>query len=186
MGNNNGKNKVTKLTKEDVDYLKKHTNFNEEAIKEWYNGFRKDCPSGQLNREKFIAMYSQVFPSGKADDFSQHVFRTFDTDHSGYIDFREFLLALHVTSNGSPKDKLSWAFRMYDVDGNGSIDLKEMERVINGVYQMLGHNNQSQAAQVFSRMDLDSDGRVTEEEFMNACLADSELMCLIAPSIQTM
>ncbi|XP_023346210.1 neuronal calcium sensor 2 [Eurytemora carolleeae] len=103
MGNSNKKSPTTKLTKQDIEYLKKHTNFQEEAIKEWYYGFRKDCPSGQLNRTKFISMYSQVFPSGNADVFSQHVFRTFDTDGSGTIDFREFLLALHVTSNGTPK-----------------------------------------------------------------------------------
>jgi len=184
MGNKNGKSKLAKLTKDDVEFLKQNTNFDESAIREWFLGFQKDCPSGQLNRKKFISMYNQVFPSGKADEFSQHVFRTFDTDNSGSIDFREFLLALHVTSNGSPRDKLSWAFRMYDVDGNGSIDIQEMKGVIKGVYQMLGHSDYGQAEQVFARMDVDADGHVTEEEFMNACLADNQLMKLIAPQVQ--
>jgi len=67
-----------------------------------------------------------MFPAGNADSFSQNVFRTFDTNKSGTIDFREFMLALHITSSGSPQEKLTWAFRMYDVDGSGAIDFKEM------------------------------------------------------------
>ena len=38
-------------------------------------------------------------------------YRTFDTDKNGSIDFKEFLLAIDVTSNGCPEEKLNWAFR---------------------------------------------------------------------------
>ena len=38
-------------------------------------------------------------------------FRTFDRDKNNFIDFKEFLLAIDVTSGGSPKEKLQWAFR---------------------------------------------------------------------------
>ncbi len=42
---------------------------------------------------------------------------------------QEFLLAIDVTSSGSPEEKLNWAFSMYDVDGNGCIDLPEMTKI---------------------------------------------------------
>ena len=48
---------------------------------------------------------------GNAEDFCSHVFRTFDSDDNGFIDFKEFLLAIDVTSAGSPEQKLNWAFR---------------------------------------------------------------------------
>ena len=35
----------------------------------------------------------------------------FDLDGNGFLDFKEFLLAIHVTSSGSTEEKLSWAFR---------------------------------------------------------------------------
>ena len=65
----------------------------------------------QLTPKMFILMYNQVFPSGNAELFSQEAFRTFDTDNNGRIDFREFILALHLTSAASPSEKLHWAFR---------------------------------------------------------------------------
>lgn len=59
------------------------------------------------------------------------MFRSFDKDGSGSIEFKEFLLAINITSNkGKPEDKLNWAFDMYDIDGNGTIDKSEMESII--------------------------------------------------------
>lgn len=46
------------------------------------------------------------------------------------LSFQEFLLAIDVTSSGTPEEKLKWAFRMYDVDGNGVIDIQEMTKIV--------------------------------------------------------
>jgi Ca2+-binding EF-hand superfamily protein len=83
-----------------------------------------------LTREKFLQVYSSFFPQGNAERFCEHVFRTFDSDQSGKIDFREFLLAINITSSGNPEQKLDWAFHMYDVNGDGSIEPSEMAEII--------------------------------------------------------
>ncbi len=76
-----------------------------------YNGFMADCPTGRLTPQSFTRVYSKCFPTGNAGDFCRHVFRTFDTDRNGYIDFKEFLMAVNITSEGKPEEKLKWAFR---------------------------------------------------------------------------
>ena len=90
---------------------------------------RIDCPDGKLTANSFKKIYTKCFPSGNVNEFCDHVFRTFDTDKNGFIDFKEFLLAIDVTSTGSPEEKLNWAFRLDDVrwgseQANGCHDTK--------------------------------------------------------------
>merc|ERR1712059_205036 len=134
-------------SKQDLDFLVSNTTLDEYSIQEWYEGFLRDCPSGELSSVQFVNMYSKIFPQRE---------------------FREFMLALHVTSNGTPEEKLGWAFRMYDVDGNGTIEFTEMRRVVGAVYEMLGSDSGDvgKAQELFSKMDQNSDGFVSQEEFV--------------------
>ncbi|CAB3225085.1 unnamed protein product [Diatraea saccharalis] len=178
-----------KLTKEDMDFLKTHTSYDETTIKEWYKGFKQDCPNGRLTPAKFVDMYKMFFPSGNAVEFCDHVFRTFDMDKNGYIDFKEFLQAIHVTSSGTPEEKLKWAFRMYDVDGNGVIDIQEMTKIVQAIYDMLGacssnrpaDSAEERAKNIFAKMDENNDGQLTQDEFLKGCLQDEELSKMLAP-----
>ena len=79
---------------------------------------------------------------------------------------------------------------MYDVDGNGWIDLEEMTKLVGSIYKMAGTQQPNQvlcesvkekAKDVFDKMDIDSDGKVTKEEFTKTCLADKSLIDLLTP-----
>merc|ERR1712109_368373 len=185
MGNKQSRDR---LSKEDIEFLTYHTHYTEDTIVEWYKGFKQDCPDGHLTREAFMKIYSKCFTGGSAQDFCDHVFRTFDSDKNGFIDFKEFLLAIDVTSSGSPEQKLNWAFRMYDVDENGMIDLNEMTRLVKSIYKVSQNKRkgssdtaEQRAANIFKKMDVNSDGVVTREEFVTACLEDANLMQMLTP-----
>merc|ERR1711892_731914 len=189
MGNQGSKDR---LSKADMDFLVMNTRYDENTILDLYKGFMSDCPQGKLNTVAFMKIYSKCFPAGNASEFCDHVFRTFDSDKNGSIDFKEFLLAIDVTSSGSPEEKLNWAFSMYDVDGNGWIDLVEMTKIVRSIYKMMGPNQalvdqyetpEKRAEEIFHRMDANSDGRVTRQEFVRSCLNDSKLAELLSPRL---
>ena len=78
---------------------------------------------------------------------------------------------------------------MYDMDGNGWIDQPEMTKIVQSIFCMMGpvemvdqfETPEQRAEDIFRRMDLNSDGRVTQKEFIQSCLNDSNLRDFLAP-----
>ena len=51
-------------------------------------GFKKDCPGGLLCQDKVLEMYTMILPEGNAKSFVEQIFRVFDKDGDGTIDFK--------------------------------------------------------------------------------------------------
>lgn len=130
--------KNSKLSQDSLKQLTRDTYFSEKEIIQWHKGFKKDCPNGQLTEAGFIRIYKQFFPHGDPSKFAALVFRVFDENKDGSIEFEEFIKALSVTSRGNLEEKLVWAFKLYDVDNDGFITREEMYNIVDAIYQMLG------------------------------------------------
>ncbi|XP_076316094.1 frequenin-2-like isoform X2 [Tachypleus tridentatus] len=133
--------KHSTLKSEVVGRLVKETYFSEKEIRQWHKGFLKDCPDGLLTEQGFLRIYKQFFPQGDPSKFASLVFRVFDENKDGTIEFEEFIRALSVTSRGNLEEKLVWAFKLYDVDNDGFITREEMYSIVDAIYQMLNNDN---------------------------------------------
>lgn len=185
------------LPKEDLEWLSTNTNFPQDHIVEWHKGFMSDCPDGKMDRAKMKEMFSSLAPADSegmsdfsegdaADLFLDQMFRIFDKDGDGTIDFKEFMIATDMTSSGDPEEKLRWAFRMYDKDSSGYIDLDEMIEIFVLMYNLQGFTEEDavqRAHSIFESLDCDGDGTLGEEEFIKGCMNDDELLNLLNPQV---
>lgn len=164
---------------ERLSSLMYQTGFSKDEIRRLYRAFKQYCPRGAVTTNDLKPAYAKLFPLGDSRKYAQIVFNAFDKDRNGIISFGDLLNEISLIINGDMDQKLSWIFKFYDLNGDGYITRKEMLVVISAIYEML-HNGQiiqrivnRHVDKVFEKMDIDKDGVISQEEFMNSCKNDS-------------
>eukprot|EP00058_Branchiostoma_floridae_P017569 XP_002603057.1 hypothetical protein BRAFLDRAFT_63309 [Branchiostoma floridae] len=151
--------------------LEEITYFNRSEIKKWYKLFLKDCPDGHLKEERFVTFYTASFQSGdleRKECLAKQIFRTFDRDGSGTVDFREFMCGMSALLRGTTPERLKWAFNMYDLDGNGEISMQELLHVLKQEELELAETDLREVAdKIFKELDEDGDGNLQCREFVD-------------------
>ena len=137
-------------------------------IVEKYKKFTKKHPSGEMSKKEYIEA-SKHF--GMKGYMAESLFRVFDEDGSGTMDFGEFMMASNCTSMSSPKDKLEWIFKVFDEDGGGSIDIDEVIRLVIGLFNMGGEDEDKEVLlacviDIIEVIDVDGDGEISRDEFV--------------------
>ncbi|XP_062613823.1 hippocalcin-like protein 1 [Saccostrea cucullata] len=180
-------NKGAKLHPKTIEELQKHlgSDLTDEDIKTWYKDFQESLTPGkaQLTRKDFIEVYDKIF-SGDAREFAEHVFRTFDTDGNGMVNFQEFVVGLFVSSSQEMDKKLDWAFRVYDINGDGFITKDEMSKIITSICKMTTTTVKSVEElthEIFSDMDINKDERISREEFLHGASKNDFVIKLLQP-----
>ena len=66
------------------------------------------------------------------------MFRVFDEDNSGTLNFFEWYQASNVKNMTSIEEKLTWIFTAFDADGGGSIDQEEITEIVRWMFRFAG------------------------------------------------
>uniref|UniRef100_A0A8C5XDK9 Guanylyl cyclase-activating protein 1 n=1 Tax=Microcebus murinus TaxID=30608 RepID=A0A8C5XDK9_MICMU len=163
---------------------------------QWYKKFMTECPSGQLTLYEFRQFFGLKNLSPSASQYVEQMFETFDFNKDGYIDFMEYVAALSLVLKGKVEQKLRWYFKLYDVDGNGCIDRDELLTIIRVTPGAEGRairainpcSDTTMSAEeftdtVFSKIDVNGDGELSLEEFVEGVQKDQMLLDTLTRSL---
>jgi len=169
------KGKRTRKSKTDKNDLFKSLEFKigieKEEFDASYDDFMKTCPKGKMTKEQFLEKSKEILGE-QAGMMGEALFRVFDEDESGTMDFEEYIMAINCTNFTEPKDKLTWMFNCFDEDGGGSIDIDEVIKLVIGLFAMGGIEPDKEVLlscvqEILEAIDEDNDGEITKDEFVN-------------------
>lgn len=189
MGSKNGK---PVLRPEDAQSLAKTSGLSEEEVKAKFEKFQEEHPKGKMGKRSFRTMMSQALPKHKISKLEAHVFRIYDTNNDGQIDFVEFMIVYYCLSEGTPDQVVRKLFRVFDVNSDGSISYPEMKRLVKDLYGLLevaqvpgGGAKDTIAKSAFEEMDFDKNGLVSQQEFVDAVLGRQEFAKMLTNGVMS-
>ncbi len=116
------------------------TAFSKDELGAMYNNFKKLSATrksdGVIDKQEFRIMMNASATMNSA--FLDALFKLFDRDNSGTIDFGEFVLALAIYQNKAraipDEDKQKVFFKLYDIDGDGEISPKDLAVILTACF----------------------------------------------------
>ena len=133
----------SKLRGEDLKELMTKTDYDEFTIREWYNSFIQDCPNRKLTLSKCTDLHKILLPNKSSTKLCKHLIELFDKDHNGYIDFKEFISAIHESEKQTKTGNVGGIFRLCDIDHNGFIGVRELFTVLQLIYGLFRYTYNS-------------------------------------------
>lgn len=117
---------------------------------------------GKINSSELLAQYIKTMDEEEAKAAVEKIMQEVDANHSGDIDYTEFLTVCMNQNNVNSRTNLEAAFRLFDKDGSGDITVDEIKTIL-GSGQALDMQIWND---IIREVDQNGDGVIDLKEFL--------------------
>ena len=88
------------LSEEDMEYIVTNTAISRENIEQQFQVFITNHPDGKISKKSFKTMMKACYPGANVEKLTKHIWRMYDSNNDGSIDFRELMMVLFISRVG--------------------------------------------------------------------------------------
>ncbi|TYI24038.1 hypothetical protein ES332_A06G205700v1 [Gossypium tomentosum] len=161
------------LSKDEIDNLK--------------SNFKKICANGDNATLPEFEEVLKAMNMSSLLPLATRIFDLFDSNRDGTVDMREIVCGFSSLKNSKGDHALRLCFEMYDTDRSGCITKEELASMLRALPDDClppDITEPGKLDEIFDRMDANSDGKVTFEEFKDAMQRDSSLQDVVLFSLR--
>jgi Ca2+-binding EF-hand superfamily protein len=109
------------------------------------------------------------------NNFIEMLFQALDRDSSGALSFREFIIGKQLLESNDVKDHVRFIFNLLDISHDKLIEKKEILIFLQTVHKAGAFKDETMsdeeyAEKMLTDLDLNRDGSINEDEFINGIL----------------
>ncbi|CAN1139840.1 Calcium and calcium/calmodulin-dependent serine/threonine-protein kinase [Linum perenne] len=160
---------------------------NEKELENLRVHFKKLCAKGDNATLPEFEEVLKAMNMSTLVPLAPRIFDMFDNNRDGTVDMREILCGFSSLRNSTGDDALRLCFQMYDIDRSGCITKEEVASMLRALpVECLPADvtEPGKLDEIFDRMDANSDGKVSFEEFKAAMQIDSSLQDALLSSLR--
>ncbi|KAI3984209.1 hypothetical protein MKX01_011163 [Papaver californicum] len=149
--------------------------------------FKKICTKGD---NATISEFEEVLKAmgmSSLAPLAPRIFDLFDHNRDGTVDMREIICGFQSLRSSQGDEALHLCFQMYDTDKSGCISKEEVASMLRALPEdclPADITEPGKLDEIFERMDANSDGKVTFDEFKAAMQRDSSLQDVVLSSLR--
>ncbi|XP_789104.5 calmodulin-A [Strongylocentrotus purpuratus] len=143
-----------------------------EEYREAFNSFDRNN-DGVISVDEFGDVIRTLGQNPTKKDIEDAVKR-FDENKNGTIEFNEFIKMIDLipfNDKDQEQEELRKAFQLFDKDGNGYISAAELKLAMTTLGEPL---TDDEVAEMIANADIDQDGKINYEEFVEMIVQSSE------------
>jgi Ca2+-binding EF-hand superfamily protein len=151
------------------------------VAEEWHKKFTAENPDSKVSKAQFEEFYKLTHTNAnyqhhRFEHFEKKIFKKYDQQNTGKIDFTAFMVALGLLKEADLKCIVGSLFNLYDKNDDNVLTKDEVSPLIESLFDLHDVSDSAKKAdELIDKADVNKDNKLSKRELIAVVVNDADL-----------